>query len=249
MPKVPSKELETVGKYCAIIIAIAPASLILSFFYDWGYFSTLGISFSDIPTELSDHMRSALVWFPKVALSVVVPILVIQILTIRIEIGKLIRILNIIYRYAILGWIIVLTWLLGVVGTQILIIGLFLFWLALIEWAFKRPDISDRYSHLLPGFLNVASISVFLLFSLGHLTAIKDMTRKGNSHEIYLIESINGQKSFKTNVLRTSKNWLLVHSENDNVRWIKLDQIKQIDKLKDEKYFEGLACKYFQRFC
>lgn len=48
-----------------VIGLVAGVALTGSLVYDWGYFHAIGLSFSDIPTTISDHMRSALNWIPN----------------------------------------------------------------------------------------------------------------------------------------------------------------------------------------
>ena len=50
-----------------LIGATAAVLLILSAAFDFSYLYALGISFEEVPTNVSDHVRSALVWAPKVA--------------------------------------------------------------------------------------------------------------------------------------------------------------------------------------
>jgi hypothetical protein len=46
--------------------------LLASIVYDWGFYSSLSLSFSDIPSTLTDHVRSALIWSPKIFLGFLV---------------------------------------------------------------------------------------------------------------------------------------------------------------------------------
>ncbi len=47
------------------ISAFGASVLSLSVVYDYGFFKILGTSFSEIPTTLSDHLRSSLTWIPE----------------------------------------------------------------------------------------------------------------------------------------------------------------------------------------
>ena len=47
-----------------IISFLTSALLVLSVVYDFTYLSALNLSFSQIPTTISDHVRSALLWAP-----------------------------------------------------------------------------------------------------------------------------------------------------------------------------------------
>lgn len=45
---------------------IASISIVASLIYDWGFLFALNLTFLDIPSNIADHVRSALIWFPKV---------------------------------------------------------------------------------------------------------------------------------------------------------------------------------------
>lgn len=47
-----------------LIAAFSALILVLSVTYDYGFLFFLGISFSEVPTSLSDHVRSSLDWVP-----------------------------------------------------------------------------------------------------------------------------------------------------------------------------------------
>lgn len=60
----PSKSfnfLDLAGKATAPLSGMA---LLLSVFYDYSFLSALGLQFSEVPTTISDHLRSAIVWLP-----------------------------------------------------------------------------------------------------------------------------------------------------------------------------------------
>ena len=61
-------------------------ALALSFTYDWGFFSALGISFASAPTSISDHLRTGLLWASRLVPAVLLT-LVLDLLTRRIDHG------------------------------------------------------------------------------------------------------------------------------------------------------------------
>lgn len=69
-----------------VVGLVAGVSLIGSVAYDWGYLYALGLSFSDIPTSIADHMRSALNWIPNAVL-VVGGIIAMELFFRRTELG------------------------------------------------------------------------------------------------------------------------------------------------------------------
>ena len=54
------------GKLPLLISIFGTMILSLSIVYDYGFFITLGTSFSEMPTTLSDQLRSSLTWIPSV---------------------------------------------------------------------------------------------------------------------------------------------------------------------------------------
>jgi hypothetical protein len=53
--------LERIPKYLALL---GPVCVGFSVVYDWGYLYGLGLSFREVPTSISDHLRSAIIWLP-----------------------------------------------------------------------------------------------------------------------------------------------------------------------------------------
>ncbi|WP_157234679.1 hypothetical protein WKI13_09145 [Teredinibacter turnerae] len=56
------------SKLPILISVFGALVLILSIAYDYGYFMVFGVGFSEIPTTLSDHLRSSLTWIPNTLL-------------------------------------------------------------------------------------------------------------------------------------------------------------------------------------
>ena len=75
--------LDSLSKVVGLVTGI---TLIGSVVYDWAYFYALELSFSDIPTTIADHMRSALNWIPN-AVFVVGIIICIELFLTRFEQG------------------------------------------------------------------------------------------------------------------------------------------------------------------
>lgn len=61
VPNELKEQLELAGKVVALAI---PLSFVLSVGYDYGYLSAVGLSFETLPSTISDHLRTALVWMP-----------------------------------------------------------------------------------------------------------------------------------------------------------------------------------------
>jgi hypothetical protein len=59
--------LEHYGKVATFLTGIL---LTLSVFYDYNFLSALRLSFADVPTPLTDHVRTAILWLPSTMLAV-----------------------------------------------------------------------------------------------------------------------------------------------------------------------------------
>lgn len=64
----PVKLVAHVEQLGTLIGLTSGALLILSVFYDFNFLLALGLTFADVPTTISDHVRSAIVWTPLVGL-------------------------------------------------------------------------------------------------------------------------------------------------------------------------------------
>jgi hypothetical protein len=54
--------------FTKLVTVIVAASFVMSVFYDYSYLSALGLSFDDVPSLTTEHIRSALLWGPVAAL-------------------------------------------------------------------------------------------------------------------------------------------------------------------------------------
>lgn len=63
-----AKTAELLGRLLGLA---AGGLLILSTAYDFSFLYALGLSFEEVPTTLADHVRSAIVWLPRVAIYVI----------------------------------------------------------------------------------------------------------------------------------------------------------------------------------
>jgi len=57
---------EQVGKAVAVIASLL---LVISVFFDYSFLLAIGLSFDEIPSSLSEHVRSAILWAPKLLLT------------------------------------------------------------------------------------------------------------------------------------------------------------------------------------
>ena len=63
--------LDLAGKSIGLAVALG---FVLSIAYDFGYLAALGLRFEDLPSTISDHVRTALLWLPFAIMMIMIPI-------------------------------------------------------------------------------------------------------------------------------------------------------------------------------
>ena len=233
--------IERIGKLSTVI---ASFSLIVSVFYDLGFISALGLQFSEIPTSITDHVRSWLVWLPNVVIGVF-GASAIEMLSRRIEGGmteeEIIRSSpnplrtekmrkRPFYAFGFLGITIVVLWLLfGDRFRDGLPIGLIAAWFLFCSWIFRHPTIRARHSQNFRLFFHwVPPIVIWFYFS-----GFQDATSQINSTppmDVVQIKSSQQEVSvLQVHILRSFDQWLLVQDKNKQIQWIRSDDVVRIE--------------------
>ena len=250
----------------AIFSTIASLSVLVSFTYDWGFFYTLGIEFSEAPTSISDHVRSWLVWLPLVAagaLFVLSQELLIDWFVNRKIMGSTIvetsphlvhspkkrrnwnRFFNISF-----GPILLVLWLLfGGAFYMTLWISLPVTWVLFSSWLFRHPTMLRRYPSSFT--LSVTLIPAFFIFMffIGGLNAHVRFSMPSASHTIVLRSATDSIQAEEIRLLRSFQNWLLVRDVNNKIAWIGLDDTVRLHRLEDNEQFRGFACAVSTKWC
>ena len=246
----PSMFLERLGLLSGVSAAV---SVVVSFVYDWGFFTALGISFGDAPTTITDHIRSWLVWLPRVGIYAAIGTLSYLLLdrlygeTTKLPLvtgpptrDRTARVWKKSYYFiAATGPLLILTWVfLGDHFFIVVLLGLILSWFALMLWIFHHPFMSTLYPKwfrvsaiMLPIFAIYIYCVGFLALGFGGFNI-----RSG----AYTIQVNDSQDMKSVRVLRSFENWLLVR-EDDAIAWIPLDHIRRMEVRKREPY-PGLVC-------
>ncbi len=234
-------------------------SLAMSFAYDWGFFSALGITFADAPTSVTDHLRSWLVWLPKF-----IPVaflgLGLELLTRRIERGKTEAELiegsanptktkraNERARRMI-------TWGCGLVLVLWLAIGTIDFpwlaaagcWMSFMVWVFKHPIVRERHAF---GFRLLAFIGpplILYFYSAGFRSATSAPTDSVAEVQVQADGVDEDTVTSEAEVLRSFENWFLVRDASDTIRWIRSDDVHGIRVKGETTPFPGVLCMFFR---
>ena len=239
----------TIDRLGAISAVIASFSLALSFAYDWGFFSGLGISFAEAPTALTDHLRTWLVWLPVMVPGLLL-VLVLEVLTRRDESGmrqdeitkshqRSMRLVKWIGPGSLAIWL-----LMG--DTFLLVLGAGVCWMWFMTWVFRHPILKLKYP---PLFKLIAVVGPQLLagfYWMGYSASTPDYFDV-KAHVESEEDGLDINSSFEeVNVLRSFDGWLVVLDVGDGVRWVRSEQVQRIEVLRQERSsFSGLLCIYF----
>lgn len=250
--------LELATKAAAVAASI---SLAASLVFDWGFYSALNLSFLEVPSVFSDHVRSGLLWFPKVVTSFGV-ILIYEMLSQRIEKGmteeeliqsspnpkwtrrfrasphKLFAYLSVLI---VIGYIIAGDYFLGGLPA-----GLCVVWVTFSVWAQSpsrivehRPIAIRLAIHLLP------PIAIWLYFS-GYSEAVR--LYQPSTPVSHL--TISGESAPESVVLlRQLDKGLLIKEANNSVGFRPWSEVKKIET--PGKYIptKGVICSQFGVGC
>ena len=234
----------------------AALSVVLSFVYDWGFFTALGISFNDAPTTITDHVRSWLVWLPSVGIFTTITVAV-NLLTRRFERGmtedeiierspdpaRAARSRRRPWKFiGFLGPVPVLQWVLfGNPATDFVLLGLAICWVVFMLWVFREPGMRD------PNWFRWSAIAVpvvaLFFFSLGTHSVKRGGFWPPWDSGRYTIHVDEPQSTRSVRVLRSFEKWLLVQ-EDDAIVWIPIDHVRRMEVQKQEPY-RGLLCTLF----
>ena len=252
--------LERLGLLSGVTAAL---SVVVSFFYDWGFFTALGISFNDAPTTITDHIRSWLVWLPVVGIMFIV-IVAKELFTRRLEHGKTedeiiaaspdpdrtARRRNRPYKViAVLAPILVVQWvLLGDSFFGGFLFGLGICWFVFVAWLFSDPVMQMRHPYWFRlSFYWLLPVAV-MIFSLGFISVERDgdfFPPWGSGS--YTIQMERPERTKSVRVLRSFEKWLLVR-EDDAIVWLPVDDIRRMELQKPEPY-RGLMCTIWRSLC
>lgn len=240
---------------------VASASLALSVIFDWGFYSALNLSFMQVPSGISDHVRSALIWFPKVV-ATLGGLVVFEMLTKRIEQGmteeeilqsssnpeRTKRLRDGPYKVIayIAVFIVVAYILLGDIFLGGLAFGLIVCWFVFSAWAQSHPRIVERRAiylrfavHFLP------PIAIWLFFA-GYGDAV---TMFRNTAPALKLTVTNTSSPVPVTLLRHLDRGLLVKEVNNSISFIPWSEIRRAETTGHYIPSKGVLCSWFGFGC
>lgn len=208
-----------------IISFLTSALLVLSVVYDFTYLSALNLSFSQIPTTISDHVRSALLWAPLLFLGLFSYFFFEMVLK-RAEKGmseeeiintspnpKFTRRFRKSPRYGIafVAIIILIGYFLGVDYTlSDLRLSLTILWFIIFQWIFAHERILAKFPRELPVILLVfGGILLYVLFQ-----GAIDAKRALANPEINAYFELKDKRLIEKKLLRNFENFSLIYDNS-----------------------------------
>lgn len=247
------------GKLGSLILA---GSIAISISYDWGFYFALGITFSEAPTTLTDHLQSWLIWLPWLVLSGII-LLGFELFLRRMERGMTEEEIVASSRnpsatekardlpYQVLKWlflIIIFFWVMigEIVPIFLFFWGLGIWWMSFVLWVLKHQMVRNRIPVLLQNFILFLPFYFFIISGIGMFQGEKYLDgTKNHTHRVHFSQdSTRPPKGENVTLLRTYQDWVLVMNRNQGIQWIDLDQIGEIEVLEGRKPWQGVFCKF-----
>ena len=247
-----------------VVAVIGSAGVVVSFVYDWGFFFTLGISFSEAPTGLSDHVRGWLIWLPIVVAAALF-LLVQELLLSRLERGlseeeiiasspnpALTRRFRALPWKVITGLAVVLffLWLLfGESFASARPLAFFVVWVLFVRWVFGHPRLDADWPALVKHSITWGLAISFFMFFLGANAARSGMSTPAPTHRLDWAAAVPASAGVEVRLLRSFQDWILVADAERNVAWIRSNHVARVQRLETSLPFQGLLCLLSNDWC
>lgn len=246
--------LDVVVKLSGIAASMA---LLLSITYDYGYFKSLDIPFFYVPSSISDHIRSGLIWFPPLFFGIA-GATIFELITVRIEKGMSEDELILSSpdpektRKFREGPIKLLPWLAGIIILSYILMGdLFVYglpmafcliWFRVAPWINNHPRIFQRHPKYLRTAIFWIPALIIFLYGKGYIDGKRLIYMNESSCSITLKDANNIQEPVI--LIRMLEEGILFKKPNDNkISYEKWDNIQRINKEVDHSLYQGILLK------
>lgn len=246
-----------------ILALMATLCVALSVLFDWGYLHALELTFSEVPTTLSDHTRSAVLWLPLVVL--VLPLAVVTSLFLHQvdakDLGEAKGRGEDISAYikneardarwvlAIIAIACFLLWLaFGSRARPLLFIGGIAFWILVVTRLTPHDYLGVRTTMILRFCLVILPSIPFSLYIAGYNSGREGIS-PSQKFGIINVRSSDNHSQLKANIVRIFEKTAIIIDENRNIVLLKPDDIVQVKKAKSPSINKGLLCAYWRISC
>jgi hypothetical protein len=236
-----SKGLALLGTVC----------LGFSVVYDWGYLSGLGLNFREIPTSLTDHLRSAIIWLPQgivfVALATILGFFIARHDN-ALSTGKayddrkeaLENFLAIVSATICVG-----SWIL--LGDRSIVMGAFgvgQFFMVLMFVVARGGSKKRRTVLLGTGLLFLAAC---ILFGLGNVGATS--TLQATEMDSLTLKKGESEETIRGIVLRRFDQCVIYMDDKHLINVLKPEDLTRVTTRVESRTNKGALCKYLNRSC
>lgn len=250
-------EIDDLGKFIGAVTAIIFA---LSVLFDWGYFEAFGLSFINVPTTISDHVRDALLWIPGMLTTLFVYTLF-ELMGRRVkqelaeggpnnqlkDIKPMPRLGQTLYKLfvAIAIGIVGLHYFFGDAFARAMTIAAPFMMYEIIRWSFAHKRIADRTSPMLRRAIAcIIVLSCFMYFQ-GYAKGIDQLSEAPVS-SLLLSDS---NESISVLILREMEKGILVKDSSDRTIFYRWDVVKSLSTPTISRTKRNRICNWFDIFC
>ena len=243
-----------VAEAIAILVAIG---FVISVIYDWGFVYAIGIDLMSLPTTISDHFRTGVVWFPYL-LAFIFIYFAVEFQFQRVEMGlteqeivessknpeklkkfregpwKLIKWTA---PLAIFNYI-----LIGDIMSSALPLMLSIMWMGFAEWCYSAPLIQLRRNWESQAAFTFLPIIFIIAFFSGYNAAVDASMREPKQVNVTFSQQ---HQPLNGNLLREFERGIFILSDDGHVNFIPWEQIKRIKTVETYKPFRGILCEWF----
>jgi len=236
------KVSELASLLASLTAGVAGLAFLVSMVFDIGYFKELGYPMSELPTTLSDHVRSSMNWVSWILVSISFTLFM-ELLTGKIEGGRseeeivsespnprktyLFRRSPYYFILAICIMVVVLYKIFGGLFKIGLPLSSFIVWGSFASWAQSPRRIQERRSKALRMTIIILPAIGFLAYTSGQLVADYDMLTEEPTSRLHLA---SGEVQ-EVKVLRSmDKRFLIHHPKSPNVEFVSLGTVSKVER-------------------
>jgi hypothetical protein len=251
------KWVYSIGKFVGLVGGL---SLTCSLIYDWGFFHAANLNFQEIPSSISDHLRSSLNWLPTATIAISI-FLILELFLQRVELGMTEE--EIIQRsknpertrkfrespkYIIIAMAIIILIgyiMFGELYANDLSFPLVIVWLIFSVWVNNHPRIKERRSPEIRLMIRWLPPIMIFLFFMGQ-NNFESILKNTPKTTVYY-KSASDEKS-EVSILRNLERGILVYEHKRNkIIFIGWAFIQKIENTHEKKYFRGIISKYIPK--
>jgi hypothetical protein len=243
------------GAAASLIAVSSGATLIASVAYDWGYLFALSIGFSQVPTSIGDHVRTALLWLPNTVIGLLI-VSVFELATRRIEGGKtedeimagmahdswIARFRRSPSSLFLIGAVLVLVLytLLGDIFWEGVPVAVVVLWACFLSWVYAHPVVRARTPRVARLVLLLGGMLLILVVGSGYAAGRRVF--RDTPHDVVTLQS--GQQ-LTVIVLRTLDKGLLVKVAGlDFATFVPWSDVRSMRSPIRRHRVQGLLCSY-----